>query len=143
MSCLISKSNDKAKQIIFKIDLILFFLSFKFLTSMKIFPIFSLVFLALLAEGFALKHKRYNSLANLWVEYNRKMINDLELLLLNSLISIFSIPLNRMKTSRRTMEDLDVSRNKIARRWGSGGYGSKFPEEPITNYLDVRIRTIN
>ena len=48
-----------------------------------------------------------------------------------------------MKTSRRTMEDLDVSRNKIARRWGSGGYGSKFPEEPITNYLDVRIRTVN
>ena len=45
-----------------------------------------------------------------------------------------------MKTSRRTMEDLDVSRNKIARRWGSGGYGSKFPEEPITNYLDVRIQ---
>ena len=35
------------------------------------------------------------------------------------------------------MEDLDVSRNKIARRWGSGGYGSQFPEEPITNYLDV------
>ena len=42
-----------------------------------------------------------------------------------------------MKSSRRTMEDLDVSRNKIARRWGSGGYGSQFPEEPITNYLDV------
>ena len=42
-----------------------------------------------------------------------------------------------MKSTRRTMEDLDVSRNKIARRWGSGGYGSKFPEEPITNYLDV------
>ena len=43
-----------------------------------------------------------------------------------------------MKTSRRTLEDLDVSRNRIARRWGSGGYGSQFPEEPITNYLDVR-----
>ena len=42
-----------------------------------------------------------------------------------------------MKPARRTMEDLDVSRNKIARRWGSGGYGSQFPEEPITNYLDV------
>merc|ERR1711962_1605609 len=81
-------------------------LSFQFLTIMKIFPIFSLVFLALLAKGFAFKHK--------------------------------SIPLNRMKTSRRTMEDLDVSRNKIARRWGSGGYGSKFPEEPITNYLDAQ-----
>ena len=43
-----------------------------------------------------------------------------------------------MKSARRTLEDLDVSRNKIARRWGSGGYGSQFPEEPITNYLDVR-----
>merc|ERR1711963_747044 len=74
--------------------------------NMKIFPIFSLVFLAPLAKGFAFKHK--------------------------------SIPLNRMKTSRRTMEDLDASRNKIARRWGSGGYGSKFPEEPITNYLDAQ-----
>ena len=42
-----------------------------------------------------------------------------------------------MKSSRRTMEDLDVSRNKIARRWGSGGYGSHFPEEPLTNYIDV------
>merc|ERR1712018_524307 len=81
-------------------------LSFQFLTNMKIFPIFSLVFLALLAGGLALKHK--------------------------------SIPLNRMKTSRRTLEDLDVSRNKIARRWGTGGYGSQFPEEPITNYLDAQ-----
>ena len=44
------------------------------------------------------------------------------------------------------MEDLDVSRNKIARRWGSGGYGSHFPEEPLTNYMDVSIKieeTIN
>merc|ERR1712179_824127 len=49
-----------------------------------------------------------------------------------------SISLNRMKSARRTLEDLDVSRNKIARRWGSGGYGSQFPEEPITNYLDAQ-----
>jgi len=47
------------------------------------------------------------------------------------------IPLYRMKSTRRTMEDLDVSRNKIARRWGSGGYGSHFPEEPLTNYMDA------
>merc|ERR1719412_2889126 len=33
---------------------------------------------------------------------------------------------------------LDVSRNAIARRWGTGGYGSAFPEEPITNYLDAQ-----
>ena len=48
-----------------------------------------------------------------------------------------SIPLKRMKSARRSLEDLDVSRNAIARRWGTGGYGSSFPEEPITNYLDV------
>jgi len=33
---------------------------------------------------------------------------------------------------------MDVSRNAIARRWGTGGYGSSFPEEPITNYLDAQ-----
>merc|ERR1711872_1193060 len=48
------------------------------------------------------------------------------------------IPLYRMKSTRRTMEDLDVSRNKIARRWGSGGYGSQFPEEPLDNFLDAQ-----
>jgi len=49
-----------------------------------------------------------------------------------------SIPLKRMKSARRSLEDLDVSRNAIARRWGTGGYGSSFPEEPITNYLDAQ-----
>ena len=48
----------------------------------------------------------------------------------------FSIALNRMKTARRSLEDLNVSMNKIARRWSTDGYG-KLPIEPITNYLDV------
>ena len=46
------------------------------------------------------------------------------------------IPLNRMKSTRRTIGELGVARQNIARRWSASSY-SKLPEEPITNYLDV------
>ena len=43
-----------------------------------------------------------------------------------------------MKTARRTLDDLTVSRDAIAKRWMSRT-GMEVPEEPLENYLDVII----
>ena len=41
-----------------------------------------------------------------------------------------------MKTGRRTLEELSVSRRSIVKRWSASAYG-ELPEEPITNYMDA------
>jgi len=46
------------------------------------------------------------------------------------------IPLHKMKSARRTLEDLKVSRSAIARRWMSKA--GDFPEEDLDNYLDAQ-----
>jgi len=43
------------------------------------------------------------------------------------------IPLYRMKTARRTLEDIKMSQETIWKRWSQ-----EFPEEPLENYLDAQ-----
>ena len=50
--------------------------------------------------------------------------------------SYHRVPLYRMKTARRTLDDLMVSKSAIARRW-LAKTGTEYPEEPLENYLDV------
>merc|ERR1712114_154570 len=45
------------------------------------------------------------------------------------------IPLHRMKTSRRTLEDLTMSMAKINNRWTKT---MELPEEPLDNYMDAQ-----
>jgi len=47
------------------------------------------------------------------------------------------VPLYRMKTARRTLDDLMVSKSAIARRW-MAKTGTEYPEEPLENYLDAQ-----
>jgi len=42
-----------------------------------------------------------------------------------------------MKTARRTLDDLMVSKSAIARRW-MAKTGAEYPEEPLENYLDAQ-----
>merc|ERR1711923_494038 len=48
------------------------------------------------------------------------------------------VPLHRMKTARRTLEDLKFSKSAIARRWMTKSGSADFPEEPLENYLDAQ-----
>ena len=50
-------------------------------------------------------------------------------------LALHRVPLHRMKSARRTIEDLKFSRSAIAKRWMSKT--GDFPEEPLDNYLDV------
>jgi len=48
--------------------------------------------------------------------------------------SILRIPLHRMQTARRTLEQYKQSQDTIARRW----LPKEFPEEPLDNYMDAQ-----
>merc|ERR1712032_510955 len=45
------------------------------------------------------------------------------------------IPLHRMKTARRTLEDFSRSQEVLAKRWAPR---DGFPEEPLDNYMDAQ-----
>merc|ERR1739838_499296 len=59
----------------------------------------------------------------------------LPLLIVGSL-AFRRIPLQRIQTARRTLQDLKNSQNVIAKRW-LAKLGD-FPEEPLDNYLDAQ-----
>jgi len=61
---------------------------------------------------------------------------SLLLLFLTGCLALKRIPLYRMKTARRTLEEMAVSRSVIARRWLTDR--KDFPEEPLENYLDAQ-----
>merc|ERR1712038_347804 len=65
-----------------------------------------------------------------------KMRAPLLLLFLTGCLALKRIPLYRMKTARRTLEEMTVSRSVIARRWLTDR--KDFPEEPLENYLDAQ-----
>jgi len=48
--------------------------------------------------------------------------------------SYMRIPLHRMQTTRRTLEQYKMSQDTIARRW----LPKEFPEEPLDNYMDAQ-----
>lgn len=48
--------------------------------------------------------------------------------------SYMRIPLHRMQTTRRTLEQYKMSQDTIARRWSP----KEFPEEPLDNYMDAQ-----
>merc|ERR1719449_89631 len=48
--------------------------------------------------------------------------------------STMRIPLHRMQTARRTLEQYKQSQDTIARRW----LPKEFPEEPLDNYMDAQ-----
>merc|ERR1711936_928618 len=58
------------------------------------------------------------------------------LLFLAGCLALQRIPPYRMKTARRTLEDIKVSKSVIARRWLT--QRADFPEEPLDNYLDAQ-----
>merc|ERR1712154_590277 len=58
------------------------------------------------------------------------------LLFLAGCLALQRIPLYRMTTARRTLEDIKVSKSVIARRWLT--QRADFPEEPLDNYLDAQ-----
>merc|ERR1711942_571802 len=70
----------------------------------------------------------------------RKMWRSLGLVLCLVLgcFSYTRVPLHRMKTARRTLEDLKFSKSAIARRWMAKSGSADFPEEPLENYLDAQ-----
>merc|ERR1712198_226292 len=45
------------------------------------------------------------------------------------------VPLHRMKTARRTLEDFSRSQEVLAKRWAPR---DGFPEEPLDNYMDAQ-----
>merc|ERR1712114_62277 len=45
------------------------------------------------------------------------------------------VPLHRMKTARKTLEQFRQSQDTIAKRWG---VREEFPEEPLDNYMDAQ-----
>jgi cathepsin D len=49
--------------------------------------------------------------------------------------AFYRIPLYRMQTARRTLQDLQKSQETILKRWMPRG---EFPEEPLDNYLDAQ-----
>jgi len=57
-------------------------------------------------------------------------------------LGFYRIPLTKIKTARRTIEDFKTSVEKIKNRWGSGNVlGSlmqDYPEDPLDNYLDAQ-----
>merc|ERR1712088_281601 len=65
-----------------------------------------------------------------------KMRAPLLLLFLTGCLALERIPLYRMKTARRTLEEMTFSRSVIARRWLTDR--KDFPEEPLENYLDAQ-----
>merc|ERR1712226_821645 len=65
-----------------------------------------------------------------------KMRVSLLLLFLTGCLALKRIPLYRMKTARRTLEEMEFSRSVIARRWLTDR--RDFPEEPLENYLDAQ-----
>ena len=67
-----------------------------------------------------------------------KMLRALALLplLIVGNFALRRIPLQRIQTARRTLQDLKNSQNVIAKRWLTKL--GDFPEEPLDNYLDVR-----
>merc|ERR1712158_185861 len=65
-----------------------------------------------------------------------KMRASLLLLFLTGCLALKRIPLYRMKSARRTLEEMTISRSVIARRWLTDR--KDFPEEPLENYLDAQ-----
>jgi len=65
-----------------------------------------------------------------------KMRAALLLLFLTGCLALERIPLYRMKSARRTLEEMTFSRSVIARRWLTDR--RDFPEEPLENYLDAQ-----
>merc|ERR1711997_16964 len=66
-----------------------------------------------------------------------KMRAPLLLLFLTGCLALERIPLYRMKSARRTLEEMTISRSVIARRWLTDR--RDFPEEPLENYLDAPV----
>merc|ERR1711874_174550 len=65
-----------------------------------------------------------------------KMRLSLLLLFLTGCLALKRVPLYRMKSARRTLEEMTFSRSVIARRWLTDR--RDFPEEPLENYLDAQ-----
>jgi cathepsin D len=57
---------------------------------------------------------------------------------LSSCDALTSVPLYRMQTARKTIQQHFDSAEKIQRRWGRHGLAQKIIEENITNYLDAQ-----
>jgi len=64
-------------------------------------------------------------------------IFTLALVLVSGVLSLKRVPLYKMKTARATLQDMQVSRSVIARRWLERQRGS-LPDEPLENYLDAQ-----
>merc|ERR1712179_521002 len=70
---------------------------------------------------------------------NSTMLRSLSILLFLAIgaYSYHRVPLYHMKTARRTLDDLMVSKSAIARRW-LAKTAEEYPEEPLENYLDAQ-----
>merc|ERR1712233_177010 len=66
-----------------------------------------------------------------------KMIRNCLFVLSLALVASATIrvPLHRMKTARRTLEDFSRSQEVLAKRWAPR---DGFPEEPLDNYMDAQ-----
>lgn len=53
-------------------------------------------------------------------------------------LAVIRVPLYRMQTARRTIDEVRTSMTKIGHRWGSHNYHLKFPELDLTDYLDAQ-----
>ena len=65
------------------------------------------------------------------------VISENIIFILNCNIIFTRIPLHRIQTSRRTIEDMRTSMTKIGNRYSEDYL--RFPETDLTDYLDVRI----
>jgi len=53
-------------------------------------------------------------------------------------LGLTRVPLHRMKSARRTLQEMQVSRSAIARRWVERQQRGPYPDEPLENYMDAQ-----
>lgn len=53
-------------------------------------------------------------------------------------LGLTRVPLHRMKSARRTLQEMQVSRSAITRRWVERQLRGPYPDEPLENYMDAQ-----